>query len=109
MFYPTQTCALLLSVTCPQKIKTVPFVTRGCPESLSGPAEQVLPYLHDIQQESAWPAIVAGHLLEHWPLFMGPKSHHEDLVFLTSEKALSDEVAQALHSFYSFLLVGPMR
>lgn len=31
---------------------------------------------------------------------------HQDLVYLTTEKVLGNESAQALHSYYSFMLVS---
>ena len=72
---------------------------------LLGTAEQVVPALHDMQQEPAWPSIVADHQPQDW-LGCGPPTNcHQDLVYLTTEKALRKEPAQAIHSFYSFMLV----
>ena len=70
-----------------------------------GGAEQVLPSLHSMQQEPAWPAIVADHQPEDWPDSAPPPDCHQDLVYLSSEQAVSKESAQALHSFYSFIWV----
>ena len=72
-----------------------------------GIAEQVVPTLHSMQQEPAWPAIVAGHQPEDWPDSAPLPDYHQDLVYLSSEKALSVESAQAIHSFYSFIWVRP--
>ena len=80
-------------------------------EKLScGPAEELLPALHDIQQEPAWPSIVAGHRPQDWPDNVSPtvSRYHQDVVHLSSKKVLKDEAAQAIHSFYTFMLVSPM-
>lgn len=70
-----------------------------------GSAEEVVPALHSMQQEPAWPALLAGHKPEDWPGSVPPPKCHQDLMYLTSEKVLSDESAQAIHSFYSFIWV----
>ena len=67
-------------------------------------AEQVVPSLHSMQQEPAWPAIVAGHQPEDWPE-SAPPDCHQDLVYLSSEKALSDQCVQVIRSFYLFIWV----
>ena len=51
-------------------------------------AEQVVPSLHSMQQEPAWPAIVADHQPEDWPDSAPPPYCHQDLVYLSSEQAL---------------------
>ena len=68
-------------------------------------AEQVVPSLHSMQQEPAWPAIVADHQPEDWPGSAPPPYCHQDLVYLSSEQAVTKESAQAIHSFYSFIWV----
>lgn len=69
-----------------------------------GNAEQLVSTLHSMQQEPAWPAIVADHQPQDWPE-SAPPIYHQDLVYLTSEKAVSDKSLLAIHSFYSFIWV----
>ena len=62
-----------------------------------------------MQREPAWLSLLADFKLQDfkldWPGGVPPPTHHQDLVYLTSEKALRDESAQTIHSFYSFILV----
>ena len=69
-------------------------------------AEEVVPALHAMQQEPAWLSILANHQPCDWPSSVPilPKCH-QDLVYLTNEKILSSKSAQAMHSFYSFMMV----
>ena len=68
-------------------------------------AEQVVPSLHSMQQEPAWLAIVAEHQPEDWPDSAPPPNCHQDVVYLSSEQAMSKDAVQAIHSFYSFIWV----
>ena len=70
-----------------------------------GTAVQVLPALIWMEAEPAWPYFTADHKPQDWPDSEPPTDRHQDLVYLATEKALSDEAAQAIHSFYSFMLV----
>ena len=58
-----------------------------------------------MEQEPAWPHLMAGHQPQDWPGSEPPPDRHQDLVYLAAENALSDETAQTIHSFYSFMLV----
>lgn len=70
-----------------------------------GTAAQVVPALHQMEEEPAWPYFVAGHQPQDWPSSEPPPERHQDLVYLATERAVGDETAQAIHSFYSFMLV----
>ena len=69
-------------------------------------ADQIVPALRDMQQEPAWPLVMAHHQPQGWqgslPSLTGC---HQDLVYLTTEKALNTKSVQVIHSFYSFMLV----
>lgn len=73
-----------------------------------GPAEELLPALHYIQQEPAWRSIMAGHRPQDWPDNAPPAASqfHQAITYLSSERVLNDEAAQAIHSFYTFMLVS---
>lgn len=64
----------------------------------------VVPDMRKMQQEPAWPSIVAAH---HQCRSLSTSTHacHQDLVYLVSEKILDEEHALAIHDFYSFMLV----
>ena len=70
-----------------------------------GIAEQVVPTLLSMQQEPAWPAIVAGHQPEDWPDSAPLPGYHQDLEYLSSKQAVSEESVRAFHSFHSFIWV----
>ena len=69
----------------------------------------MVPALCDMQLEPAWPSIMADHQPQDWPGSMPSLTGcHQDLVYLTTEKALSTDSPQVIHSFYSFMLVRRM-
>ena len=68
-------------------------------------AEILLPHLQPMHGEAAWPSMVAGHQPNDWPGSTAPTSHQQDLVYLSSEKLLSDRDAEEICSFYCFMLV----
>ena len=68
-------------------------------------AEGVVPPLREMQQEPAWPSILADHQPQDWPVFGSAPKCYQDLVHLRKEKALNSKSAQAIQSFYSFMVV----
>lgn len=78
-------------------------------------AEGVVPALHLMQQEPAWPSILADRQPKDWPsvfaqqLATSPNPHLELELFTTlnSERleAFNDNSAQAIQMFTSFMLV----
>lgn len=84
-------------------------MSRRCPDTkhTRGTAAEVVPALHGIQQEPAWPSIMAGHWPEHWQNSEPPPDRHRDLVSLLTEDGLNDETWQAIEGFYTFMLVSP--
>ena len=71
----------------------------------------MVPCLREMQQEPAWPSIMAGHQPFEWPAVGSVPSlsgWHQDVNYLATEKVLSSESAQVIHSFYSFMLVRCM-
>ncbi|KAL3142064.1 hypothetical protein ABBQ32_004692 [Trebouxia sp. C0010 RCD-2024] len=45
--------------------------------------------IYDILLEPAWPSVVADHHPEDWPGSVAPAPYHQDLIYLSNEKALS--------------------
>lgn len=72
---------------------------------LHGVAEQLALASHIMVREPAWPSVLDYQQPEDWPGSMAPANHHQDLMYLSSEKAMSNRGAQAIHSLYLFMLV----
>ena len=68
-------------------------------------AEEVVPALHNMQQEPAWLFNLANSQPYDWRGSVPPPDCHQDLLYLTTDNQLSSKSAQASHSFYSIMLV----
>ncbi|KAL3142061.1 hypothetical protein ABBQ32_004689 [Trebouxia sp. C0010 RCD-2024] len=66
--------------------------------------EQLALASHIMVREPAWPSVLDYQQPEDWPGSMAPANHHQDLMYLSSEKAMSNRGAQAIHSLYLFML-----
>lgn len=73
--------------------KKYAFVASNC---VLGTAEQLMLPIYDILLEPAWPSVVADHHPEDWPGSVAPAPYHQDLIYLSNEKALSKWVCASL-------------
>ena len=64
-----------------------------------------MPDLHFVGKEPAWPSVMAGHRPVDWPGHVAPANYHQDLIYLRSEKVLSDDDVQVIQSFYFVMMV----
>ncbi|KAL3153160.1 hypothetical protein ABBQ38_011912 [Trebouxia sp. C0009 RCD-2024] len=69
-------------------------------------AKQLALAAHIMVEEPAWPSLLADQQPQDWPGSSAPANHHQDLMYLSSEKAMSNVGAQAIHSLYLFMLVA---